>query len=197
MTTPDSGAQGNSPEQGPAQAPPAGGSPQDPPRPGQPPQDHPRPGYGQPGPPSPGLGQPGYPQQGFQQPFAPPPYGPTGGATPGRSRTALLVGIVIGLLVGAGGLGLAWALSPGDSGGEDVEAVCGLVARTEPLSKDFAVGDMRRLAGVSELAAALAEADQAHQPLAGALEDSVRAAQMFDLPKSGSSLREAQEICDT
>lgn len=132
--------------------------------------------------------------QGFQQPFGPPPgYGP-----PRRRWGMVIAGLVVGLVVGAGGLGLVWALSSGGSGtdlGADYDAVCQLVTRTEPLTEKFELGDMRRLAGVGELAAALAEADPAHKPLASALEESLRAAQIFDLDQSGTSLRRAQDIC--
>lgn len=106
----------------------------------------------------------------------------------------MIVGLVVGLVVGAGGLGLAWAVSSGGSG-DDVDAVCGLIERTQPLTQEFELGDMRRLGGVSELAAALAEDDPAHQPLAEALQDSVRAAQGFDIPRSAASLRQAQDTC--
>ena len=109
----------------------------------------------------------------------PPVYGPP----PRRRRGALIVGLVVGLVVGAGGLGLVWALVSGDSA-TDYDAVCGLVARTEPLTKDFELGDLRRLSGVGELAAAMAEADSTHKPLAAALENSVQAAQILDLELS-------------
>jgi len=133
---------------------------------------------------TPGAVPQGVPPQGFQQPYGPP-----------RRRWGMLVaGLVIGLVVGGGGLGLAWMLSSGSSG-TDIDAVCDLVARTEPLTKDFELGDMRRLAGVGELAAALAEDDPTHKPLATALEEGVRAAQNFDLEQSGTSLRRAQDIC--
>jgi hypothetical protein len=127
--------------------------------------------------------------QGFQQQFGPPVYGP-----PRRRWGMLVAGLVVGLVVGGGGLGLAWMLSSGGSG-SDIDAVCELVAGTEPLTKEFELGDMRRLAGVGELAAALAEDDPTHKPLATALEESVRAAQSFDLEQSGTSLRRAQDIC--
>jgi hypothetical protein len=150
---------------------------------------------------TPGTGPQGVPPygqvpHGFAQPFGPPVYGPP----PRRRWGVLTVGLAIGLVVGAGGLGLAWALSSGGSGTDvtaDYDAVCGLVANTKPLTRDFELGDMRRLGGVSELAAALAEADSTHKPLADALEKSVLAAQNFDLDGSGTSLRRAQDICRT
>ena len=129
-----------------------------------------------------------------------PPYGqvppayPYYGPPPRRRWGGVVTGLVIGLVVGAGGLGVAWALSSGGSDG-DYDAVCGLITRTEPLTKDFELGDIRRLGGVGELAAALAEDDPTHKPLADALEDSVRAAQQFDIEQSGTSLRQAQNIC--
>jgi hypothetical protein len=48
---------------------------------------------------------------------------------------------------------------------------------------------------VGELAAALAETDPTHKPLATALEESVWAAQSYDMEQSGTSLRRAQDIC--
>lgn len=121
----------------------------------------------------------------------PPSYGP-----PRPRRGTLVAGLIVGLVVGAGGLGLTWALSS-DGSGTDYDAMCGLITRTEPLTKEFELGDMQRLGGVSQLAAALAEADSTHKPLAEALDESVRAAQMFDLDQSSTSLRRAQAICDT
>lgn len=132
--------------------------------------------------------------QGFQQPFGPPVYGPPGYGPPRRRWGMLVTGLVIGLVVGGGGLGLAWMLSSGGSG-TDIDAVCELVAGTEPLTMEFELGDMRRLGGVGELAAALAEDDPTHKPLATALEESVRAAQVFALDESGTALRRAQDIC--
>lgn len=132
--------------------------------------------------------------QGFPQPFGPPAHIPPSYGPPRRQWGALITGLALGLVVGAGGLGLAWALSSDDSG-TDYDAVCGLITRTEPLSKEFELGDMQRLGGVSQLAAALAEDDPTHKPLAEALDESVRAAQMFDLDQSSTSLRQAQAIC--
>jgi hypothetical protein len=154
---------------------------------------------------TPGTEPPGVPPhgqvpQGFQQPAdgPPPVYGPPAYVPPRRRWGGAIAALVVGLVFGAGGLGLVWALSSGGSGSDttaDYVAVCGLIARTEPLTKDFELGDMRRLGGVSELAAALAEADSTHKPLADALEKSIRAAQSFDLDQSRTSLRRAQDIC--
>jgi hypothetical protein len=125
-----------------------------------------------------------------------PAYPPPGFASPPRRRGALVVALALGLVAGAGGLGLAWVLSSDGSGADaDYAAVCGLIARTEPLTEEFEMGDMRRLTGVGELAAALAETDPTHKPLATALEESVLAAQSFDLDQAGTSLRRAQAIC--
>ena len=119
-------------------------------------------------------------------------YPPPGYAPPRRPWGAL----VIGLVIGAGGLGLVWVLTSDSSDGDtDYTAVCELIVRTGPLTKDFELGDMRRLAGVGELAAALAEDDPTHKPLATALEEIVRSAQAFDLEQSGTALRRAQAIC--
>ncbi|WP_133901336.1 hypothetical protein [Actinophytocola oryzae] len=107
----------------------------------------------------------------------------------------MVVGVAIGLAIGAGGLGLAWALSSGTNVDEDYDALCGLVVRTEPITRDFELADIRRLSGISELAAAMAETDSTHKPLAEALERSVQAAQVFDIDQTGSSLRHAQDIC--
>lgn len=140
---------------------------------------------------APGTEPQGAVPQGFPQPFGPPPpgYGP-----PRRRWGAVVAGLVVGLVVGAGGLGLVWALGSGGSG-TDYDAVCGLVVRTEPLPKEFELGDMQRLGGVAQLAAALAESDSTHKPLAEALDKSIRAAQMYDLDQSSTSLRRAQAIC--
>ena len=71
---------------------------------------------------------------------------------PRRRWGVLIAGLAMGLVAGAGGLGVAWVLSSGsdDDLGADHAAVCVLVARTEPLAKDFELGDMRRLAGVRD-----------------------------------------------
>lgn len=72
--------------------------------------------------------------------------------------------------------------------------MCGLVVHTEPRTEDYELGDMRRLAGVSELAAALAEEDSTRQPPADALQKIVRAAQLFEVGRAATSLRRAQDM---
>lgn len=140
---------------------------------------------------------PSRPPQGFPPPVVPQGYAPPAYGPPRRRWGGLVAGLLIGLLVGAGGLGLVWALTSGGtgSGGDDYEVVCGLVVRTEPLTEDYELGDVRRLAGVGELAAALAEEDPTRQPLADELEKSVRAVKLFEVDQAGTSLRRAQDIC--
>ncbi|TDV56042.1 hypothetical protein CLV71_102103 [Actinophytocola oryzae] len=137
----------------------------------------------------------GYPQPPGPPFQGPPAYGPPSYGPPTRRWGGVVVGVAIGLAIGAGGLGLAWALSSGTNVDEDYDALCGLVVRTEPITRDFELADIRRLSGISELAAAMAETDSTHKPLAEALERSVQAAQVFDIDQTGSSLRHAQDIC--
>ena len=140
--------------------------------------------------PTPPGGSP--PQQGYPPPPAyghQPAYGP-----PARRGQPLILGLVLGVLVGAGILGLVWALS-GSSGAEaDAEAVCGVVARTEIPGRDTPLEDLRRW-GVAEVGPSMAEQNSAYKPLADALEKALNAMHQFDTDEMTDSVRRVRELC--
>ncbi len=90
----------------------------------------------------------------------------------------LVLGLVIGLVFGAGIASAVWALT-GDSGNDDVAAVCGVVERTPVPDKDTSFEDMRRW-GIGEVMPSVAKANPEYKPLADALEKAVRAMQSMD-----------------
>src|SRR5690349_19578269 len=80
---------------------------------------------------------------------------------PSRSKRAILLTALAGLVVGAGGVGLAWALtgkSEATGTDADARAVCGILARTpDPVNFDqFGLPDAQRWAATADLATAIA-----------------------------------------
>jgi len=156
--------------------------------PNQPMPNHPPPPPPQPGQPQPGHPQLGYaagPQSGQYQ------YGPPAR----RGPRPWLVGLLAGLVLGAGGLGLVWALSGSDGIEADAEAVCGIVDRSVIPTEDTPPDEFRRW-GVSEVAVSMAERDAKYQPLADELDKALRAMQTFDFDEMGKAANRAKEICD-
>ncbi|MFC8918048.1 hypothetical protein ACFT5C_19985 [Streptomyces sp. NPDC057116] len=82
-----------------------------------------------------------------------------------------MAALLVGLLLGAGGVGVAWAVSAGGGGGagEDARGACDALAGVDE-SKFTAKGKageqmMYRFAGAYDLATAAAAGDSSYQPL--------------------------------
>jgi hypothetical protein len=109
----------------------------------------------------------------------------------------LLLGLALGLVVGAGGVGLAWGLGS-SGGGTDAEAVCGIVARTPDPPDDFrdlSIEYVRRWS-ISDVAESIAAADGTYRPLADALRGVVRSLRTLDPDEMRTSIADAREACD-
>jgi hypothetical protein len=149
------------------------------------------PGHGPDDTPTPPGGSPpaGLPQQGYPTYGAQPVYGP-----PARRGQPLILGLVLGVLVGAGILGLFWALSGSSGAKADAEAVCGVVSRTELPGKDTPLEHLRRW-GVAEVGPSMAEQNSAYKPLADALEKAVHAMRQFDTEEMTDSVQRVRDLC--
>ncbi|MFJ6566382.1 hypothetical protein ACIQNU_03100 [Streptomyces sp. NPDC091292] len=138
------------------------------------------------------------PHEPYPAPVPPPP--------PRRRTGPLVIALLIGLVVGAGGVGAAWALS-GDGGGQsdaaaDASAACGALERFDE-SKYAAEGPdgdiaLNRFGAAGAHSAAAAAGDPAYQPLADAVRDAqLEHARTF---KFGSevkkNLAKARGICE-
>lgn len=132
---------------------------------------------------------------------APQPIQPTPGPghPPPRRGVPMIVGLVIGLVVGAGALGAVWALSGPSGAAADAEAVCGVIERTPVPSSAKAMSEMseedyRRWA-VAEVGPSFAKQDPDLKPLAEALQDIHPAIQQFDFDKAKAAAERAKELC--
>jgi hypothetical protein len=117
---------------------------------------------------------------------------------PARATRVLVLGVLAGLVVGAGGVGLAWGLSGGSDAAEDASAVCGIVLRTPDLPNepdDITLEYTQRWA-VSEVAQSLAAADSTYRPLADALRDVTVALSVFRLDEMRSAMSNAKRVCE-
>jgi len=127
---------------------------------------------------------------------APPPPHPEPPSPPRRGVRPLLLGLLVGLVVGAGAVGLAWALSGSDGVEADAEAMCGIVERTPPLSEDISQLEVRRWA-VVEVAPSLAEADPRYQPLADTFADAINAFRAeLDVERAQELVDRALRLCE-
>ncbi|RST16392.1 hypothetical protein E2C00_01085 [Streptomyces sp. WAC05374] len=84
-----------------------------------------------------------------------------------------MAALLVGLLLGAGGVGVAWAVSAGGGAGGDARGACDALAGVDE-SKFTAKGKageqmMYRFAGAYDLATAAAAGDSSYQPLAEAV----------------------------
>lgn len=106
----------------------------------------------------------------------------------------LVLGLVIGLVFGAGIASAVWALTSDSGGNDDVAAVCGVVERTPVPDKDTSFEDMRRW-GVGEVMPSVAKANPEYKPLADALEKAVRAMQSMDFDAMKDAVDQAKSLC--
>jgi hypothetical protein len=123
---------------------------------------------------------------------------------PGPARTArqgLVAGLAVGLLVGGGGVGLAWAFTSGasdDAAQNDAAAACMAIEESEvPSAEDdeLPLDLMRRWAGAGELAGAAAEADSGYQSLADELETVSRGIATFEFDQVEEAAQNAKDLC--
>ncbi|MFC4854743.1 hypothetical protein [Actinophytocola glycyrrhizae] len=108
---------------------------------------------------------------------------------------AVVIGLAIGVVFGAGIASLVWSLTGGGDGGDsDVAAVCGVVERTPVPDENTSLEDLRRWA-VGEVMPSVAKADPEYQPLADALSDAVRSMRQFDFEKMRAAVDRAKGLC--
>ncbi|MFF2845890.1 hypothetical protein ACFVT5_06115 [Streptomyces sp. NPDC058001] len=146
-----------------------------------------------------------HPQQPYGPPVPPstPPAVPP--AVPSRRTGPLVAALLIGLVVGAGGVGAAWAFA-GDGSGEgdaaaDASAACGALDRFDEskYATDGPEGDMalNRFGAAGAHSAAAAAGDPAYKPLATAIRDAqLGHANTFKFgPEVKKDLAKARDIC--
>ncbi|MGW1668398.1 hypothetical protein [Streptomyces sp. NPDC002324] len=146
------------------------------------------------------------PQQPTRPPASPPsPAPPT--APPVGGRGPLVAVLLIGLLLGGGGVGTAWALTGSDETGPssgpaaDAQGACAALAGFDA-SKYTAKGDEGKVAlyrwnGAVVLSEAAAAADRVYQPLADALRRASRRQQVvfeFDAQVK-KDIAQSRKIC--
>jgi hypothetical protein len=105
----------------------------------------------------------------------------------------LVIGLVIGLVFGAGIASLVWVLTT-DSGNDDVAAVCGVVERTPVPNQDTPIEELRRW-GVGEVMPSVAKANPEYKPLADAMEKAVHAMQSLDFDAMKDAVDQAKSLC--
>ncbi|MER6614750.1 hypothetical protein ACWGJT_23095 [Streptomyces xantholiticus] len=142
------------------------------------------------------------PQQPYQAPVPPTP--PTPPTPPARGRGPLVTALLVGLLVGGGGVGAAWALTgdtPDAGAAGDARGACDALAVLDE-SKLAAKGKegeqmMYRFAGAFDLATAAAAGDSSYKPLAEAVTRAHhRRLQVFEVnAEVKKDLAEARRIC--
>jgi hypothetical protein len=106
----------------------------------------------------------------------------------------------VGLLLGGGGVGLAWALTSGgpDSGAEsDATFACAAIEDSDIPSdpEDVPFSLIRRWAGASELAAAAAEADSSYESLAHEFNGVSLGIRSFDFEQVDEAAEKAKDLC--
>jgi hypothetical protein len=110
----------------------------------------------------------------------------------------LVLGVIIGLVVGAGGVGLAWGLGAGTGSAADADAraVCGVLARTpDPASYEDLTEEYANRFSISGVATAIAKTDGRYRPLADALDNALNSLRQFDLDAMRQHLRQARDAC--
>jgi hypothetical protein len=122
-----------------------------------------------------------------------------GSPSAGRVRTVVLAAVA-GLVVGGGGVALAWALtgkSAATGTDADAQAVCGILGRTpDPTNFDqFGLPSAERWAAAANLADAVAAANSRYKPLANALAEAHTAVEQLNLPAVRAAAGKARQIC--
>jgi hypothetical protein len=109
----------------------------------------------------------------------------------------LVIAAVVGLVVGAGVVGLVWLLTGTSSGRDaDIAAVCEIVERTpDPTDPDSITLEYVQRWTVSDLAASVAKDKPEYQPLADSLNRVVQYMQLLALDETRTAVRETREIC--
>ncbi|MFJ3981352.1 hypothetical protein [Streptomyces fungicidicus] len=144
-------------------------------------------------------------QQPYQVPAPPPPPVP-----PPRSRGPLVTALLVGLLVGGAGVGVAWALTGGtpdtdNSAGGDARGACDALAGLDEsklapkanVSEQEREQALYRFAGAFDLATAAAAGDSSYKPLAEAITRAHnRHRQVFEIDAEvKKELVKARKIC--
>lgn len=107
---------------------------------------------------------------------------------------AIVIGVVIGLVFGAGIASLAWTLVTDSGGNEDVAAVCGVVERTALPDENASGEDLQRW-GISSVMPSVAKDNPEYQPLADALEKAVRTMQQGDFDGARKEIDKVKSLC--
>lgn len=109
------------------------------------------------------------------------------------------MGLLVGLVAGAGGVGLAWGFSGGGSGDSaDANAICGIVQRTpDPPAKleDVSLEYLQRWS-ISDLAVSIAKTNATYQPLADALHEVSGSFRILDFDRMREAIGKARTACD-
>ncbi|AIJ21317.1 hypothetical protein AMETH_1225 [Amycolatopsis methanolica 239] len=121
-------------------------------------------------------------------------------APPPRRRWPLVVtALVVGLVVGAGIVGLVWIGSGPGAAAADADAACAAVARTTSLEPDTQYAGFQRWGAASQLAAAAAEQEPRYQALADALKAPLEIVmRTFEAsgPQFDAAMNRARSACD-
>jgi hypothetical protein len=107
-----------------------------------------------------------------------------------------VTGLVVGVLLGAGGGSAAWAMTAHeDEPNDEVVAICDLVKRTATPKAESQLEDLRRWSGMNELMVSIAQDDPTRKPLAKALQDGVDAMSELDFDGLRRAVNRTRDIC--
>lgn len=106
----------------------------------------------------------------------------------------LVLGLVIGLVFGAGIASVVWVLTGDRGGNDDVAAVCGVVERTPVPNQDTPIEELRRWS-VSEVMPSVAKEYPEYQPLADALDKVAMSLRQLDTDSLQDAVDEAKSLC--
>lgn len=108
---------------------------------------------------------------------------------------AVVIGLVVGLVFGAGIASLVWALTTDvDGGNDDVTAVCGVVERTPVPNEDTPMEELRRW-GIGEVMPSVAKTNPAYRQLADALQEVVESMQQLDFDGMRAAIDRSKQLC--
>ncbi len=107
---------------------------------------------------------------------------------------AVVIGLVIGLVFGAGITSLVWALVTDSGGNDDVAAVCGVVERTPVPTEDTPIEELRRW-GVGEVMPSVAKENPEFQQLADTVEEVVQSMRQMDFDQMRDAIDRAKGLC--